>query len=350
MVQNILGAIGCALNGISGIILASTFGFAAFPSALIFLIGGIGMLVFGQVSPLLLQTELVVLAGSFGRNRQERLAVCMFAGIITAVLGVTGAIGSVVSFIGDDILYGIMAGVGIMLTSVSIKMVKDNFKLGSISMAAGIITYLLTSNIIYTTVAAIAIPGVIWNIVHRAEVKAAPPADFSLEQFKLNRFRFHPSMIRGILAITTLLLGGIISGAAINASLAGSTADFNAVTVYAGLATALSPLFGGAPAGVVVVGTASAPDPLLSGIILMAVMAAAMLTKLAPRLKRVLPTECVAGLLFVLGAFVIFPDNAAASLQMSPLIGGTTMLIAAMVDPFVGMCAGVLMRYILILV
>ena len=350
MTQNILGAIGCALNGVSGIILASTFGFAAFPSAIIFIVGGIGMLLFGQVSPLLLQTELVVLAGSFGRDRQERLAICTCAGIITAIFGATGIIGSVVAFIGDDILYGIMAGVGIMLTSVSIKMVKDNFKLGGISMAAGILTYLLTSNIIYTTVTAIAIPGVIWNIVHRDEVKNAPPADFSLERLTLNRCKFHPSMIRGILALTTLLLGGVISGAAINASLAGGTADFNAVTLYAGLATALSPLFGGAPAGVVVVGTASAPSPMLSGVLLMVVMTAVMLAKLTPRLKRILPSECVAGLLFVLGAFVIFPDNAAASLQMSPLIGGTTMLVAAMVDPFVGMCAGVIMRYITVLV
>lgn len=51
MVQNILGAIGCVLNRISGIILASTFGFAAFPSALIFLVGGIGMLA-AMVDPL----------------------------------------------------------------------------------------------------------------------------------------------------------------------------------------------------------------------------------------------------------------------------------------------------------
>lgn len=52
MVQNILGAIGCALNGISGIILASTFGFAAFPSALIFLVGGTTMLIAAIVDPL----------------------------------------------------------------------------------------------------------------------------------------------------------------------------------------------------------------------------------------------------------------------------------------------------------
>lgn len=350
MLQNILGAIGCALNGISGMILASAFGFAAFPSAIIFIIGGISMLVFGQVSPLLMQSELVVLAGSFGKNREERLAICMLAGIIVTILGATGAIGTVVSFIGDDILYGIMAGVGIMLTSVSIKMVRDNVKLGSISMAAGVITYLLTSNIIYTTVTAIAIPGILWNILHRQEIKAAPAADYSREKFKITKFKFHPSMIRGILAITTLLLGGIISGAAINASLAGGTANFNAVTFYAGLATILSPLFGGAPAGVVVTGTASAPAPILSGVILMGIMTVAMLVKLTPRLKRILPSECVAGLLFVLGAFVIFPDNAAASLQTAPLIGGTAMLITAMVDPFIGMCAGVLMRYILLIV
>ena len=348
MLQNVLGAFGSALNGISTIILATTFGFGAFPSSLLFIVGAIGLLFTGQVSPVMLQSELIVLAGSLGRNRNERLCICVYAGILTTLCGVTGIIGSVVDFVGDDILFGVMAGVGIMLTGVSINMIKEDLKLGLISLVCGVSTYLATRSVIYTMMAAILIPGILWNIFWKKGEDVQEESS-DAERFQMVRLSFNPVILRGVLAISTLLIGGIISGAAINASLAGSEVNFNSVTWYTGLGTTLSSLFGGAPGGIIVAGTASAPDPLLSGVLLMIFMTLLMLLKLIGPIKKVLPLNCVSGLLFVMGAMVIFPENALNALSGSPLVGGVTMLTAAMVDPFSGMCAGLLVRYILML-
>lgn len=344
MLQNILGAVGVALNGLAAILLATSFEFAAFPSVLLFTVGAAGMLIFGQVSPLMMQTEIIVLAGSFGRNRDERLSICVYAGILTFILGLTGVVGRVVNFVGDQILYGIMAGVGIMLAYVSINMVKENMKVGIISVIAGVATYLLTEDIIYTTVAAILSSGIYWNIFHKEEIKNTPLPDMSMERFRLTHLTFEPSMLRGALAITTLLVGAIISEGAINAMLAGGEADFDALTIYAGFGSILSPLFGGIPGGVIVTGTATAPNPILSGVLLMAIISVILLTRLTPHFKRYLPGQCVAGLLFVLGVFIIFPGNAATSLSETPLIGGVTMLMTAIIDPFAGLCAGLAMK------
>lgn len=354
MLQNFLGAFGTSLNGITAIILATTFGFGALPSALLFATGAIAMLVTGEVSPLMLQTELVVLAGSLGRDRSERLSICVYAGLFSAVLGATGIVGAVVDFVGSDILFGIMAGVGIMLTTVGVKMIGEDLILGLPSLFSGVFTYLLTKDVIYTSIVSILVPGVLYNVLKRCGVKCgknSAPAlnEAETERFRPVKLRFNAVVLRGFLAIATLLTGGIISGAAVNASLAGRTAGFNAVTLYTGLGTALSSFFGGAPGGIVVSGTAVAPDPVVSGVIMMAILFLVMVFRLTGKLRRILPLNCVSGLLFVIGAFVIFPGNALSALGTNPLTGAVTMLTAALVDPFTGMCAGLAVRRFLLM-
>ncbi|MDO4477940.1 MAG: hypothetical protein Q4B73_02720 [Lachnospiraceae bacterium] len=350
MFQNIMGALGGTLNGVAAMLLAVSLGFGSVPTAMLFIVGGIGMAIFGEITPVLIQSELIVLAAAFGKDRDERLSICVWAGVITTILGVTGVVERVVNFIGDNILYGIMAGVGIMLVKVSFDMIKSNKVIGVLTLVLGIIAYVLTESLIYTSIFTIIPAGIVWNVLKRKRSEETKPVDMTNERFRLTKLSFHPSMLRASFAIVTLLMGGIISEAPINSALAGGvTTQFNAITTYAGIAGILSPLFGGAPAGVVITCTASAPQPILAGVLLMAVLAVLMLLKVVPRCLKILPSECVAGLLFTMGALVIFPPNAAIALQGNPIIGGVTMLIAALVDPFSGMVAGLAARYLVLL-
>ena len=62
MLENILGALAQLLDAASEMILAMSFGFAAFPTALAFIVGTVGMLAFGQVNPVSIQAESIITA------------------------------------------------------------------------------------------------------------------------------------------------------------------------------------------------------------------------------------------------------------------------------------------------
>ena len=162
MLQNILGALGGAMDGISETILAMSFGFAAFPTALGYFVGAAGMLLYGQVAPISLQAESVVMAGTMGKDRNERLNIVFFGGIIMAVLGLFGVLGMITDFVGDSILSAMMAGVGIILTKTAVDMMKENPIVGGASVAISVIVYLLTYDFIYTLV----ISAVLASILH----------------------------------------------------------------------------------------------------------------------------------------------------------------------------------------
>ncbi len=112
-----------------------------------------------------------------------------------------------------------------------------------------------------------------------------------------------------------------------------------------------SSIFGGAPVESIISATGGAPNPKASGIIMMLLMAAILFAGLLPKIGKYIPTESIAGFLFVLGAIVTVPVNAASALTStvanSTIIGGVTMTVTAITDPFIGMISGLLMKILL---
>lgn len=84
---------------------------------------------------------------------------------------------------------------------------------------------------------------------------------------------------------------------------------------------------------------------------MMLLMAAILFAGLLPKIGKYIPTESIAGFLFVLGAIVTVPVNAASALTStvanSTIIGGVTMTVTAITDPFIGMISGLLMKILL---
>jgi len=76
----------------------------------------------------------------------------------------------------------------------------------------------------------------------------------------------------------------------------------------------------------------------------MILMAIILLSGLLPKIGKYVPSESIAGFLFVLGAWVTVPVNAAVSLGQDSLVGGITMTVTAITDPFFGMVAGLIMK------
>lgn len=346
--KDILAALAVVLNGLPPAMLALTFGFAAFPTALGFAAGGLGMILTGQLAPISLQAESIVLAGTLGRDRSERLNIVFFTGIIMSVIGLFGLLGATIDFIGTTILSAMMAGVGIILAKVGLNMAKENLLAGGISMGTAVVTYFLTNDLIYTIVISVILSSLVHIIVNRGKMNAdADKIDLSIEKMAPLKFKLNARVIRSILAVCTLQIGGNIAYASITASIAGTTANVDAVTVYSGLADAVSSFFGGGPVEAIISGTAAAPHPQLAGLLLMGIMTVILLTKLVPRAAKYVPNQSIGGFLFVLGAIVVFPINATAALGADPVVGGLTMIVTSATDPFIGMVVGVVARFVL---
>lgn len=137
-IQDILAAIGVVLNGIPQGLLALSYGFASVPTALGFAIGAVSCGVLSSVAPISFQAETIVMAGSMGKTRRDRLSMVMFGGLIMVVLGLTGALSAITAFAGDAIVHAMMAGVGFVLVRTAFNMVKENQLVGWVSVASAV--------------------------------------------------------------------------------------------------------------------------------------------------------------------------------------------------------------------
>ena len=347
MLENLLGALGSCLDAMSAIILSIGLGFSTVPTAYAFLVAGIGMILTGQVSPACVPSELIILINSYSKDKRERSSMILFAGLTVLVLGATGIMGSIIDFIGPDILSAIMAGVGIMIFKVSIDLIREQPLPGIVSLISALIVYLTTGNLIYTVIICVACATVVWNIFKRDVILATPKVDLSQDTLSFVRPVFNLKVLRSTLGVVTLMLGEIISDGSITAQLAGITPDTNAMGLYIGAGNILNALFGGAPVSTIISGTGTAPNALLSGVFMMLFMTLLLLLKIIPRIKNYIPTQGLAGFLCVLATLVVFPGNAASALSSSPFVSAVTILVTGFVDPFIGACCGVVMRFIL---
>ena len=339
--QDILAAVGVVFNGIPMMIFAMSFGFMAVPTAIGYMIGAGGMLFFGTVTPISIQAGSIALVGTMGRSLKERLSIALFSGLIMAAVGGFGIIHDIMNFAGPRVIFGMQAGVGIILARVAIDMVKANQFVGLISMASALAIFLSTRDLVYTIVGSV----VVSSGAHYFKNKATMNIDE--ENYKLTLYPpvINYNVIRGSLALACLTVGSNIAFGNITAGMSGTTANINHLTFYSGLAN-LASLFGGAPVESIISATGAAPNPMVSGVLMMIMMAVILVTGLLPKLARFVPMQSIAGFLFIIGAFATTPINAFNAFNGAArpefLAAGMSMLVTALTDPFIGLAAGVL--------
>jgi AGZA family xanthine/uracil permease-like MFS transporter len=348
--QDILAAIGVILNGIPQGLLALSFGFAAMPTALAFVVGMIGAGVFQSVAPISFQAETITLANKLGNNKFERLSAIFFGGAGMALIGVFGLLETIVQLIGPEITYAMMAGVGIMLAFIAIELGTTDKIVGMVSVAVAIIMWVVTASLVHT---------IIWSVVAGCTAgrfaKFEPVQhDEANETLKVQplvwKFWTNPRVIRGALALITLNIGANITFGKLTGQIAGAEVNVDHLAIYSSLADMASSLFGGSPVESIISATADAPHPMLSGIIMMGIFAVILFTRLLPRIGHYVPRASIAGFLLVLGAIVTLPTNVQLAFQnvnlQSPMAAvlGTVIVITARFDPFVGMISGIALR------
>ena len=342
--KDVVAALSVVLNGLPQGLLALSLGFASVPTALAFLVGAAGNALTGSVAVISYQAETIAVAGSLGKTMRDRISMIFLGGAIMTVIGLFGMLERIVDFIGPVITNGMMAGVGIMLAKVSWDMARNNMPVGIASMASGLITYFITRDLVYTITISVVLSSLLSRLLKQDN--AIKPLEN--DRFKLQKLTFGTAIWRGALAMVCLNIGANIAFGQINGNIANREVNIDTLTVISSVADMVSSLFGGAPVEAIISATASAPNPVASGVLMMVIMAAILIAGLLPKIGRFIPSESIAGFLFVLGAIVTAPGNALNALTggdaSSSLVGGVTMVVTAISDPFFGMLAGLLMR------
>lgn len=343
--SDLFAAIAVVVNGLPQGLLAMSFGFAALPTSLGFAVGALGALLFRSVAPISFQAESIVLAGTMGRNRQERCTIVFITGVVMAIIGAAGLLEPTIKFIGPAIENGMMAGVGVILASVAVKMVKDYPIVGWASLLSALATYAVSKNLVNTIIISVFVGTLVPMAI--GVRKAAGPAGEHIEQIRRMPLVINPAVIRGSLAMICMQIGGNIAYAGITGSIANKTVNVDHVTLYSGVADAVSSLFGGGPVEAIISGTGAAPNPVTAAVLMMALMTVILISGLLPVIGRKVPSESIAGFLFVLGAIVAFPANIKLAIDADPVAGGVATVVTAATDPFTGLVAGVIVKFLL---
>lgn len=343
--KDLLAALGVILNGLPQGLLALSFGFASVPTAFAFIVGAIGCSVLGVVAPVSFQAETITLAGTMGKNMAERLSMIVLGAIGMTLIGTFGLLSKIIDFIGPAITSGMMAGVGIMLTQVAIGMTRQNKVVGLSSIGISFITYMITQDLVYT----ISISVIVSSIIAMALGQQSTINITEREKIAFHKPIVNISVIRGALAMICLNIGANIAFGNITGEIANTSVNIDHLTIVSSLADFVSAIFGGGPVESIISATGGAPHPVFSGVLMMVLMAIILFAGLLPKMAKYIPSESIAGFLFVLGAIVTVPGNAidaltATGIAGGPMVGGVTMTITAITDPFLGMLAGVILK------
>lgn len=367
---DVLTALAVVINGIPQGLLALSFGFAAFPTALAFVIGALGSWFYNSPATISFQAETITLAGTLGSNIRERLSLIFWGGFLLLIPSLFGINEAIVQFVGPIVVVSMMAGVGIMLANVSIDLFKSEKITGTVSMITALIAWFiskdLSTTIIVSVVASTAvyigikyIPGLQQKL--GLDLKDVD-VDISREKLKLGNIQWkfweNKNIVIGALSVACLNIGANISFGKITGSIAKMDTNIDHLSVYSSLADMVSSFFGGGPVESIISGTAAAPHPVIASILMMSIMAVILFARLLPTIGKFVHRASIAGFLFVLGVFVTFATNIAGALSIGGefagpygfgtmgMIIGSTVFVTAKFNPFFGMLAGLAVKII----
>lgn len=364
MLTDLLTALAVVINGIPQGILALSFGFAALPTSLAFLVGIAGSLAFNSVATISFQAETITLAGSLGRNIKERLSLVFWGGIFLLIPSVLGMNEAIVAFIGPTIVTSMMAGVGIMLAFVAVNLYASEKFSGAVSFVSALAVWFITKDLAKTIIVSVLASTAVYNYLRYVAKKEidAPEIHMENERFHFGNIEWcfwrNRAVFLGALGIACLNIGANISFGKITGSIANVNTNIDHLAIYSSLADILSTLFGGGPVEAIISGTATAPNPLRSSVLMMGIMAAILLFRLLPVIGRYVHRSSIAGFLFILGTFVTFATNIQGAIASTPafagpygfspwgMVIGATTLVSARWNPFYGLLAGLAIKLI----
>jgi len=356
--QDVSVALLSLLDVASGAVLALSFGFLLLPSAAGFIVGAVGSLLTGSITPVSFQQENLVLATGLSKDLRPRISMILFAAFLTGLLGLLGLPQWIVDKVGPEIFLGMLAGVGLYLTKVGIDLAKEKLIIGIPCAIVALGVQIWTNNLVYAVTASVPLGILIqWLLVRSgksqvSEIKVPKYPSWLAgirSEFKAIKPIVSVPVVIGALALATLTLGGNIAYTGVNLSMANNPAQtYNQVTIISGLADFASSLFGGASMEVIVSATAAAPNPVTSGALLMFGAAAVLLSGLIYKIAKYIPLAAMGGYLIAIGAVLVLPWNAMDAFSAgNPIVVALTMATTAFTNPFYGLVVGLIAKLVM---
>ena len=386
-----LGVIFVVINGLTQLAFAQSQGFKLKPTGLAFIVAAGASLILGSVTPISGQSAMIALAGRTDEERQ-RVTALLIAAVASTILGLAGAISIVVDFAGLAVMAGMMAGVGIMLAQVGVDFIidkkKGDMKVGFISLISAVIIFGLFSGsphrLVYTVAGSVAISTIFYLFVQGKRVEMdAPSEDSQIKpesengkfwtkeywttsgDWKLIKPLVTPRAVLSALALICLGIGITTSFGTVNQNMARGqglevTQNMDTLMFTTGLVDFVGVIFGGMPLEPIISGTAAAPWPVLGAFAVMLVLGLLCLLGLVTKICRYMPVQSIAGFLVVIGFYSTFlvnirnpnfvyniaAEGADPMFRAHPAAAIAMGVTALTKNPFLGLLAGILVRYI----
>jgi len=364
----ILAVVAVIINGVPQLLYAQARGFALKPAGFAYLVGAFGNLLTGSVTPISGQAETITVA-SVKKNLRNNVSSILLAAVIMIVLGLCGGVTKIADFAGEAVVYGMMSGVGLILAGVTWDMFQQEKRVTIVSVVSAIAAYAIFLNspnkVVWTIFISVAISTADFLFLQKRRVDLSTVVEEGREamesstewrfwkkeywsDFKFIKPTINVAVILGALSLVMLNIGANISFGGITASIAGTTQNFDHLSIINSLADVPSALFGGPPIEAIISGTAGAPWPVACGIVFMLVTGILVLVGLVSRLGKYLPAQSISGFLLVIGFALTFaPNLQSVTASDNPMAGYIALGVTAWSkNPFLGMVVGVLVRFL----
>ena len=355
------------INGVPQLLYAQARGFAIKPAGFAYLIGAFGNLLTGSVTPISSQAETITVA-SVKKDLRNNISSIIVAAFLMVVLGLFGGITMIADFAGPAVVAGMMSGVGLMLAGVSLDMLGQEKRTTMVSVVSAMVAYMIflqdSNKVVWTIFISVAVSTIDFLLIQKRRVDMSTLVEDGREavemstewrfwkkeywaDFKLIKPTINLSVILGALSIMMLNIGANISFGGITAGIAGTSQNYDHLSIINAFADIPSALFGGPPIEAIISGTAGAPWPVACGIVFMLATGILILTGLIGRLGKYLPAQSIAGFLFVIGMIMTFaPNLSTVAGTENPMSGYIALGVTTWSkNPFLGMVAGILVNF-----
>ena len=350
----ILAVIFVIVNGCTQVFYAQQKGYKIKPTAFAYFVGAIGNGISGNIVPISAQAETITVSGEI-KDTRDRVTALLLAAIVGVVFGITGLTTKIVDFAGTTVIYGMMAGVGLLLCTTSVSMFKTDWRTCLISLVVAVAIYMLTKDVVYTIAASVLLSVLDFTILRKKRVEVVDNESTEWRfwkreywsDFKIVKPRFTIWTILGALSLVCLNIGSNISFGTISASMAETTANFDAITLINSLADIPSVMFGGMPLETIISGTCATHWPLLAGILMMALSGILLFCGVMNKLSKWVPAESISGFLFIIGfSLTLVPNLLSVANSENPVEGVVAAAVTMITkNAFLGIAAGILTKF-----
>ena len=154
-------------------------------------------------------------------------------------------------------------------------MLKSEKWSGSLSVVVALAVWFCTRDLAWTIIISVTAATVLYNYLLRVRKMDLDrlSADITLEKFNFGNIEWcfwrNRRVLSGALAMACINIGANISFGKITGSIANTNANVDHLAIYSSLADIASTLFGGSPVESIISGTATAPNPVRSSVMMM---------------------------------------------------------------------------------